>query len=377
MSTEPLLLSFGLRPFPGLVDERGRAVPEGSLKVRMREILHQVDAAGYEIGRVEPGADFQDFWEDALRIAATTTAADEAGLTWINADPRHRWQPEEMSRRLGPVTLLEEHHSRDRLAGHALMRDPAVTGRYIHTATYNDSHELADLETEQICYLTHPGELAELDARYASDLVTLLRWMYWQGHQDAVVKVDGLKLGMTKVMLTDNADDLREQLTDDRCGLGWTMIRLEGVPEMFRVCAHIPMTYEYRLFVVDGRIVTGAGCIEENTPLSHDTSEGVLDPWMRATRGNGIAADLGGDSEPEYQPGRARWYAHWAQPLLDTLPEGQNTLVMDVATSGDRDDPVLVEFNALPNAGLFACDIDALATAVVGARERGYWTRAH
>lgn len=47
-------------------------------------------------------------------------------------------------------------HRGDRLAAHPLMCDPAVTGRRIHTTTYHDEHTLADLDTDQINYITSP-----------------------------------------------------------------------------------------------------------------------------------------------------------------------------------------------------------------------------
>lgn len=370
-----LLLTFGLRQFPGLVDNRGHAVPESALKDRMRAVLTDLRNAGYEIGRIEPGADFEDFWEDALRISSTVTAAERAGLAWTRCDRGHHWQPEELARRLGPVLMLEEHHHRDRLAAHPLMCDPAVTGRRIHTTTYHDEHTLADLASDQINYITSPDELASTDPRYADDLITRLRWMFWQGHQAAVIKVDGHKIGLIKITLSDDPAVLREQLMCDEAGLGWTLVRLEGTPGMFRVSEHILMEYEYRLFVVDGAVITGAGCIEEFTPLDHNLAHGALDPQMRKRRGNDIAAPYGSDSEPVAQPGRAQWYAHWVRGLIQSHCSGQGTFVIDVATSGDREDPVLVELNALPNSGLYACDIQALADALVTARDRGYQLR--
>ncbi len=61
----------------------------------------------------------------------------------------------------------------------------------------------------------------------------------------------------------------------------WTMLQHEGNTDVFLMQEAITCRYEYRMFMVDGRPVTGAGCIEEYTPLNNETT---FDPKMAEYR---------------------------------------------------------------------------------------------
>ena len=365
--TAGLLLSYGLRPFPGLRERNGSAPTTARLTV-MERTLEQVARAGYaeDLDKTDPEADFEDFWEDALRIASVTAAADRAGLDDAPLPYAHEWTDAQMSRRLGPVGIVETgHHGIDGLAAHPLMADPAFTGREIVPTTYTSPLELEPLATGDLVGGT---DLTALPKRYAVDTLTVLRNFYHRGHDRAVIKLAGVKQGLTTVRLSDDAQALSDQLFDG--DFGWSMLRYEGMDGGLVVSPWVEMAYEYRVFIVDGVPVTGAGCVEEATPLDHDPAWGPFSPLMREHRGNSIAAAA--DSAPEHRPGLALAYRAFAEKIAAALPAGQRTVDVDLAVIPGREEPVVIEFNSVPNAGLYAIDVDALADALVGAADRGY-----
>lgn len=361
-----LLLTHHLRPFPGMIDTHGRSVC-GARRMRMYNILETVIAAGYDIGDADPAADVENFWEDAIMIDAVYRAARNKNLTTERITNDTIWTPDKLARRLGQVSIFETgHHKPDTLQDHPLILDPSFAGRTTVATTFNDPHELQPIDFSELSSKT----LDHLPDAYANDTITTLRHLYWLGQNLAVVKLSGNKQGVCVIQLSDDAQKLAEQfyLNDT---LGWSIVRVEGQPNALRVSPWVPMEYEYRIFIVDGRVITGAGCIEERTPLDHDHADGPFDPWVRKHRGNGIAADK--NTDPEFKPELANAYRLAAEKIAALLPPGQDTIQVDLAMVNGEDEPIIVEFNSVPNAGLYAIDAQALANALVVADEKGYW----
>lgn len=123
--------------------------------------------------------------------------------------------------------------------------------------------------------------------------------------------------------------------------------QLMGRPEAFILQSRINVQYEYRMFVVDGVPVTGAGNIEEFTPL--DSTGAAFDHRMRQFRGP--------RSEVQEQRERLERYRSFSSYVAaEFATEGLVTYVLDVATDGDTGEPIIVELNGLLNSGLFASD---------------------
>ena len=121
------------------------------------------------------------------------------------------------------------------------------------------------------------------------------------------------------------------------------------------------MQYEYRLFVVDGRIVSGAGCIEEHTPLERDRDEdGAFDLRVRPNRHDA-------DSPVLEAPGVVdRLVTYGAQSVAELrrhTPELKD-FVIDVALDMNGS-PLVVELNPITNSGLYASDPVAVTEALV------------
>lgn len=130
---------------------------------------------------------------------------------------------------------------------------------------------------------------------------------------------------------------------------GWSLINDEGLKGAYLVQEVIPMAYEYRFFVINGKLVTGAGCIEEFTPL--DNRGENFDPRMREHRypSNGCPSPI------ESRIQLLRNYIDFAEQVASELslehPE-HDRYVLDVASK--YGETVIVEFNSESNSGFYA-----------------------
>lgn len=374
------LITGHLRAFPGHIDKQmsdqyGFTLHSPTRDLRRQQCLSELSAAGIDIGAEVPGADYEDFWEDALRMSAAITACKRAGLDFAlvesGADELDRGHDH---RRLGPVSGGEEQrHGDDPLLVHPVLR--AHAGRELAVCTY-----YAETDDE--------GR-PRVGPAQPDDMVAFLVKLARAGYSHVVIKNAGRKEGVRTVPTDTDPTRMRRTLWRDE-DFGWELIRMEGRTGSFLVQGWIPMTYEYRLFFVDGVPITGAATIEEFTPLDcqvdlHPHQRHLrLDAQMRRTRDNAVvAAGLGRDLDVadimvETRADLVARYARFAQELSQELPVGQagSTVVIDVAINPDTDEIVVIELNTLPNAGLYACDVEALFVALVRAHDRGYWSYA-
>lgn len=117
---------------------------------------------------------------------------------------------------------------------------------------------------------------------------------------------------------------------------------------------YVEITYEYRLFVVDGQVVTGAGCIPWKTPLDNTA---LYDPAMIEHRGD---TKLGG---PAMSNLRLDQYLAFASEAIDQL--GGGSFVLDLAMIDGKVGIVELNPMRLGQIGLFAARVPALVDAVL------------
>lgn len=133
----------------------------------------------------------------------------------------------------------------------------------------------------------------------------------------------------------------------------WEDVRFEDEPDGVLVQELTDMRREYRVFVIGGQPVCGAGCIERCTPADN---EATFDPKMEDRRNDGQAVS---------RPGTVETYRRFAVEAARLIAdEGyiRGPYVMDLATIDGM--PCIIELNRMNNAGLYALDMDALLTAV-------------
>lgn len=116
---------------------------------------------------------------------------------------------------------------------------------------------------------------------------------------------------------------------------------------------HKPMKYEYRMFIVDGVIVSGAGCIEAHTPLVNTKRFNTL---VEYERNDGMIVD-----EP-YIVDRLIGYADEIVTHTNYhYPEVQ-TYVVDVYLYEDGS-LGMIERNGFSNSGFYGNDLKAIVSA--------------
>lgn len=301
-------------------------------QARAESALHILQDCGEHVGDVVAHADIEDFWEDVFRASSALTASG-GDIAFVDA-PR-AWTASEWERRLGPVPFLETGgHERDVFAACDVVKKWGR--RPIDTVTSS----LEENERED----------------------DLVRWMLSarkSGVDAVVIKTTETKMGWWRILLSpsDDEDSLRQKIFEE---LDWTAVRLDGVPSAFTVQNFVDMSWEYRLFVVDNVVVAGSGCVEENTPADH-VVDSPFDPVVRENRHLRTPLETRVDIVSDL--------VDFGRELV--ADGGVGTAVVDVAVGRDLQ-PQVVELNALPNSGLYALDVDAVASALVTADSRGY-----
>lgn len=130
-----------------------------------------------------------------------------------------------------------------------------------------------------------------------------------------------------------------------------------GLPDNIIVQELIDVRYEYRVFIADGKPVTGAANIEEHTPLDNEAQFNTKVREHRGITGPMRSAIV---DEPELVE---RMVSFAAQAAAEFTEEGLLTYVMDVALDKNGE-PFIVELNGMSNSGLFASDPTQVVTAV-------------
>ncbi|MCI4659554.1 hypothetical protein [Cryobacterium zhongshanensis] len=343
----PQLFSGDLRPYPGIPDDWSEAKRQLAVNI-LFDVSHSFPHMRTE---TDPDADVEDFWEDAARLSAAWYATNGSRLVAkAPGTAETPWTADEMSRRLGPVDRVEDggRHAVDKLVGHPLVRKYGGRGML----------------------------LGSIGGDPATDIIT---WMVARhrkfGVERAIVKATALKGGIWSIKLDLDPTVVEERLLE---ALGWDYVRLEGLADAVFVQDQLELAYEYRLFVVDGEVISGAGCIEEFTPLDRNIDDGSFDTRVRKWRGP--LASYGRDATPspvEYRIGTVAELVKFGRKVAS---EHGGTVVIDVAFDGgtrgnahrDSGHPVVIELNTLPNSGLYASNPWLVAEKLMTATDRGY-----
>lgn len=195
------------------------------------------------------------------------------------------------------------------------------------------------------------------------------------GYTEVIIKMVRAKHGMWRIPTSTDPEANREVLINR---LGWSLIGVEGSANTMLVQQIVPMRFEYRVFIVDGLPVTGAGCVEEHTPL-HANPETPFSPLVRENRRYTLPASEDESeffalsepavpepvqSRPEVVERLVKFAGDVAHDLsMDGSPFGR-AYVLDVALD-DEDVPLLIEANGITNAGLYASDPRRVVRALV------------
>lgn len=183
----------------------------------------------------------------------------------------------------------------------------------------------------------------------------------WAGQPVVVKQVQPAKawpLLFADVPADATADWARGWILDE---VGYHFARFEGDRDALLVQDRVDMSCETRFFAVDGRIVSGAACIEAHTPIDREEVEGVTATVFERTRNEGyLFRDLSLARDLE---------AYASAVAQEAAQEGIGNVVIDVAL-GPGGKPLVVEMNPAINAGLYANDPAAIVEATIAREAR-------
>lgn len=147
-----------------------------------------------------------------------------------------------------------------------------------------------------------------------------------------------------------------EQMAEQDENFIWSYMQYEGMEvPFFNVQGLIEPTYEYRMFMVGDRPVTGAGCVEAFTPLDNWD---VFDPKMEPVR-NRTGVITANDVLDAYREFAAEFGKAFAAKHGKSL-----TYSLDLCIDKHTGKVVPIELNPPMNLGRYASDIDAWVLAV-------------
>lgn len=306
------------------------------------------------IGPVAEGGDgdYEDFWEQACRLEAAVCGLGPENI-WLTLST----DQEETAVHLGSG----EHRATAELQH--LPKYGAQSSRR-HQFVEQEQALLADQYWRYEAFRSRAGRRFEVcgfnPEGGGAEIRDVLAGYAAAGVTKAFVKVNLNKYATFPVTLEGVGDFTHIGNVLDPCEV-WSLIYLEGAHESLQVQEFVTMEYEYRIFVVDQRPVTGAGCIEEHTPL--DNNGHAFDDKLRRNRSE--MTDVEADTKIV---GKLTSYARQAIASLAQEVPDLRDYVIDVAMGADGT-PLVVELNPLLNSGLYASQ-PTRVTEAMSARER-------
>lgn len=364
-SSTQWLITPCLEPLPSR-DDLDRAVAgaenpswAGSIIDRLIELRCQLQPAM----ELDGHGDIEDFIERTWRTHQALAAVGPENLWFDQHDgtmERLDGESAEIDTLLPRLGALRSrsfcHASGDLLSGTSVIEIPALRAvdQYFDSEVFLSQNRRAahviDTDLEQ---------LAQTVARLAPEAPGRRLWIKARAQKSYLLRVQ-IPAGFEDLDLDAQQDALLE-LDDDRdpygAGLAELFLSYEGTERGLLVAPDVAMTREYRLFVVDGQVISGAGCIEADTPLNM-SSTSPFSLRMERTRGDGqVMTDT---------QALLRRYVDRATQLAHALKaEGRGSCVIDLAYLEETDEIVIVELNPITNAGFYASNIELIYAAWV------------
>lgn len=351
----PVIVNHRARSIPPLEDTFSSDDPRLPLAL---SILNRLRDAGIPIEE-RAGTDFEDGWEELFRT--------HAGLTAF--DPQRSWVNIVNGESAGQIPLGDQGSITEAL--------DLPTGDHSAVAFYGPRPETVGIGHSSMgvdipywryeSFRHHAGRFMTTagfhpDDAQATDIESLD--IVRSGERFFIKTTASKRLPATTGHLVREANPRHPDLTDERIEFdsmswGWAEVNLEGQSDSLLVQQYVPMRYEYRFFVIDGRVVTGAGCIEEHTPFDIPADQaGGFDTRVREHRGQ----DSDVVDDPELVSTLVNFAVAVASDLDAEADEDElNAYTLDVALGPD-DKPLVVELNPIDVAGFYACDPYAIAS---------------
>lgn len=211
---------------------------------------------------------------------------------------------------------------------------------------------VTEYATDEV-FLARAGRPMLLARPTSSALNDAVRQIVPEGGQ---VFIKTVKKGATYRFDIEAGRDPWEQMAEQNENFIWSYMQYEGMDvPFFNVQGLIEPTYEYRMFMVGDRPVTGAGCVEAFTPLDNWD---VFDPKMEPVRNKTgvITAHDVLDSYRDFADEFGRAFAERHGKAL--------TYSLDLCLDRNTGKVIPIELNPPMNLGRYASDVDAWILAV-------------
>lgn len=283
--------------------------------------------------------DFEDWVENAVRLESAMRVFPDANLIIINRD-NETFQdgrkidiPEE-----GLFIGIYKNHdpSFDHLVDKAMN---AMVGNYALTETFKR-------------FAGRRYEMCGVNAKNSPGLLHTIKDFVDSGIHDIFIKVNRQKYQIERLRF-NSVQDVEDKFYDSATALA--AMHLEERDNAFQVQQFIQMLYEYRMIVVDHELVSGAGCIEEFTPLNNF-----------AKFDNQLRKDRSARSEVVEDQSIVDRYIQFGRQFVASMKSENpafSDYTLDVALD-DNGTVVPVECNPPDNFGLYAMDYDEIIKAL-------------
>lgn len=341
---------------------------EWSPEKRARAAHLQEVHAAHLFGDDGEREDLEVFYEQAARL--------DAVLSLVS--PEHVWVPQSMSRQIARNLATGEERSFEEL--HPIARR---VGPIYETERRTSQFNVGNYARSAVMR-AHAGRDISCVGD-DDDALDALESIRDRGVAEAIVK---LTIGKHPLAPIDLGRSISAQLF---LQYGYDFARIDPERMAFIVQARAVMEYEYRLFVVDGRVVTGAGNVVAHTPLDN-LGPTAFSPLVVRDRGvRLIPIDYGEDTwavgtEDDPTP-PARNVETRLELVAAFVATGQR-IVDEIAAEAilPRDYSLdlavidgaigVVELNELSNSGLYASDPKRMVAALLEAPKLDWWKAA-
>jgi hypothetical protein len=335
---------------------------------------------------VDPSVDYEDWMEPACMLREALELRLEVMIL----------PPLQLRRAvMNPIALIPGVSCRDILIGRQLKSDP-MEFQYFDlgwpAAGEQKANHYAELETffarsgRRMQLADMPGDRASAGDRKAvfgrgTSAKTLGAAMADLAPGPVMIKqvYPGKSLPLLSYTLEEGfeASDGERMFFDD---VGFHFARYEGDPAALLVQERVTMTHETRFFVIGGKVISGAACIEHHTPQQTPYHDDVLPPVWEIARNSGQMDER--DLGSRKSTAREMWSFAWdvAAQIAAEAPD-LTAYTLDVALGAD-DRPLVIELNPAAMSGIYANNATKLMHAIHDLAEqtpvRGYeeWDRA-
>ncbi len=193
--------------------------------------------------------------------------------------------------------------------------------------------------------------VCDAERRQLEDVLTK---MHNAGHREVFIKTR-FKEAACRLILPASPEDIWYK-TVRGSGLEWFLVQHEGAKDVLFIQGVFEPRHEYRLIVVGDTVATGAGCIEDFTPLDNQGEK--FDPRTQEIRNRSSKME-NRNIVDRYVTFAQSFAQVWATEV------GPNTMYsLDLALDAISGDIRVIELNPMTNLGLYACNSADLADTI-------------